>query len=147
MAWRLVLGAASRPELGPAFGVAVPRVLGTAPRPRRWGPALPGRLAREPALRSLQARPLSKAPPPATAAGNNNNALHSQLAATGVIDATFSLCFGYPSGGGMFLGAVPEHYNLSMSYTSLLTNLPWHYYNVKVGAAPSGALGCHCESS
>jgi hypothetical protein len=67
----------------------------------------------------------------AAAAGNNNNALHSQLAATGVIDATFSLCFGYPNGGGMFLGAVPDHYNLSTSYTPLLTNLPWHYYNVK----------------
>jgi hypothetical protein len=71
--------------------------------------------------------------------GNNNNALHSQLAASGIIDPTFSLCFGYPNGGGMFLGAVPKHYNLSMTYSPLLTNLPWHYYNVKVtGVAVSG---------
>lgn len=85
--------------------------------------------------------------------GNNRNALHMQLAASGQVARQFSLCFGFPSGGGLLLGEVllPPNVAARMAYTPLVQRNMQHYYNVDLqgislnGSAvaidPVGALG------
>lgn len=63
--------------------------------------------------------------------GHNVNAFHNQLAASGVIDPVFSLCFGFPSGGGMFLGDVDLPPEIDLRYTPLV-DTGYHYYNLRL---------------
>jgi len=66
--------------------------------------------------------------------GNNNNAFQSQLVEQKVIDDTFGLCFGHPSGGTMLLGDVPVEYAERMVYTPLKPGWQVHYYTVTLEA-------------
>lgn len=66
--------------------------------------------------------------------GNNYNAFQSQLVANGVIEDVFSLCFGFPAGGTLYLGAVPLPPDLVPIYTPLAAEFHMHYYNVHLEA-------------
>lgn len=60
-----------------------------------------------------------------------------QLAASGLVDRVFSLCFGFPSGGALLLGDVPPPPGVVLQHTALLpTKAP--YYVVRLEAMEMG---------
>lgn len=76
--------------------------------------------------------------------GNNHNAFQSQLVAGGVIDDMFSLCFGFPAGGVMFLGDVTLPPDLNPIYTPL-SDLRMHYYNVHLESITVAGEALHID--
>ena len=72
-------------------------------------------------------------------------ALHTpQLAASGVVDRMFSLCFGFPSGGALLLGDAPLPPRVQLAYTPLLASKS-SYYVVKLDAISIGGRELNIE--